>query len=127
MQVWVVCLVLFFGAAEFYQWARGMTLPLPILIAAGMLLAIASNTSKLPSLFHSQPTPIEAQKADAQEPLKATSAEATGQTVSSSAATPSRYYSGPQLPELYPQTHPAISFTIRKPEAVSLSPDSTEP
>ena len=43
MQVWIVCLVLFFGAAEFYQWAKGLALPLPVLIASGVLLAIASN------------------------------------------------------------------------------------
>ena len=43
MQVWIVCLVLFFGIAEFYQWAKGLALPLPVLIASGVLLAIASN------------------------------------------------------------------------------------
>ena len=46
MRVWGVCFVLFFGAAEFYQWMQGLTLPLPFFIALGGLLAIASNADK---------------------------------------------------------------------------------
>jgi len=72
MRVWGVCFVLFFGAAEFYQWMQGLTLPLPFFIALGGLLAIASNTDKwriltrpvqsAPStvLPKPQPTPIPA-------------------------------------------------------------------
>ncbi|HEY9630436.1 MAG TPA: hypothetical protein V6C84_24330 [Coleofasciculaceae cyanobacterium] len=47
MQVLLVCLVLFFVASEVYQWMQGMTLPLPMLIAAGIVLAIASNLRSL--------------------------------------------------------------------------------
>ncbi|MBI4783706.1 MAG: hypothetical protein HY785_20675 [Oscillatoriophycideae cyanobacterium NC_groundwater_1537_Pr4_S-0.65um_50_18] len=47
MQVLLVCLVLFFVASELYQWMQGMTLPLPMLIAAGIVLAIASNLRNL--------------------------------------------------------------------------------
>ncbi|HEY9640120.1 MAG TPA: hypothetical protein V6C57_06530 [Coleofasciculaceae cyanobacterium] len=43
MQVLVVCVILFFGAAELYQWMQGMELPLPVWVAAGVVLAIASN------------------------------------------------------------------------------------
>jgi hypothetical protein len=46
MRVWVICFVLFFGAAEFYQWVQGLTLPLPFFIVLGGLLAIASNSDK---------------------------------------------------------------------------------
>jgi hypothetical protein len=46
MRVWGVCFVLFFGAAEFYQWMQGLTLPLPFFVALGGLLAIASNADK---------------------------------------------------------------------------------
>jgi hypothetical protein len=46
MRVWVICFVLFFGAAEFYQWMQGLTLPLPFFIVLGGLLAIASNSDK---------------------------------------------------------------------------------
>jgi hypothetical protein len=72
MRVWGVCFVLFFGAAEFYQWMQGLTLPLPFFIALGGLLAIASNADKWRNLARSvqsavptvipepQPTPITA-------------------------------------------------------------------
>jgi hypothetical protein len=46
MQVWVICFVVFFGAAELYQWVRGLTLPLPVFIVLGGLLAIASNADQ---------------------------------------------------------------------------------
>jgi hypothetical protein len=46
MRVWVICFVLFFAAAEFYQWVQGLTLPLPFFIVLGGLLAIASNSDK---------------------------------------------------------------------------------
>jgi hypothetical protein len=46
MRVWVICFVVFFGAAEFYQWVQGLTLPLPVFIVLGGLLAIASNSDK---------------------------------------------------------------------------------
>jgi hypothetical protein len=46
MRVWVICFVLFFGAAEFYQWVQGLTLPLPFFVVLGGLLAIASNADK---------------------------------------------------------------------------------
>jgi hypothetical protein len=43
MQVLVVCVILFFGAAELWQWMQGMALPMPVWVAAGVVLAIASN------------------------------------------------------------------------------------
>jgi hypothetical protein len=46
MRVWVICFVVFFGAAEFYQWVQGLTLPLPVFIVLGGLLAIASNSDR---------------------------------------------------------------------------------
>jgi len=47
MQVLLVCLVLFFVASELYQWIQGLTLPLPLLVASGTALAIASNLRSL--------------------------------------------------------------------------------
>ena len=46
MKVWVVGCVLLFLLVEFYQWAKGFILPLPLYIFAGALLSIASNYSQ---------------------------------------------------------------------------------
>jgi hypothetical protein len=50
MKVWVTCFILLFGIVEFFQWLKALTLPLPVYVVAGVLLAIASNTEHLPSL-----------------------------------------------------------------------------
>ena len=60
MQVLLVCLVLFFVASELYQWVQGMTLPLPMLVVAGVGLAIASNLRSLSVLPWSNPSRISA-------------------------------------------------------------------
>ncbi|MFM6322309.1 MAG: hypothetical protein ACKPGT_31395 [Microcystis sp.] len=46
MKVWIVGCILLFLLVEFYQWAKGFILPLPIYIFAGALLSIASNYSQ---------------------------------------------------------------------------------
>jgi hypothetical protein len=46
MKVWVVGCVFLFLLVEFYQWAKGFILPLPLYIFAGALLSIASNYSQ---------------------------------------------------------------------------------
>ena len=46
MKVWVVGCVFLFLLVEFYQWAKGFILPLPIYVFAGALLSIASNYSQ---------------------------------------------------------------------------------
>ena len=46
MKVWIVGCVLLFLLVEFYQWAKGFILPLPLYIFAGALLSIASNYSQ---------------------------------------------------------------------------------
>ncbi|MEO1123611.1 MAG: hypothetical protein AAFW84_09630 [Cyanobacteria bacterium J06635_15] len=49
LRLWVVCFVLLFGCAEGYQWVSQLhwfsevSLSLPLVIAGGMALAIASN------------------------------------------------------------------------------------
>lgn len=50
MRVWLTSFVLLFGAAELYQWAQDLTLPMPIFILGGAFLAIASNYDKLRNL-----------------------------------------------------------------------------
>lgn len=46
MKVWIVGCVLLFLLVEFYQWAKGFILPLPLYIFAGALLSITSNYSQ---------------------------------------------------------------------------------
>ncbi|MCU0567793.1 MAG: hypothetical protein MUF49_14485 [Oculatellaceae cyanobacterium Prado106] len=46
MRIWIISFVLFFAAAELYQWVQGLKLPLPVFILLGGLLAIASNAEK---------------------------------------------------------------------------------
>lgn len=53
MKVWITSFLLLFGAAELFQWAKEMTLPMPIFVLGGAFLAIASNYDKLTNLpFH---------------------------------------------------------------------------
>jgi phosphotransferase system glucose/maltose/N-acetylglucosamine-specific IIC component len=99
MQVWIVCLVLFFGIAEFYQWAKGLSLPVPVLIAAGVLLAIASNLRSAST--PSTPMPFTA------PPAAAPSAAAPPTALPITAAT---------TPVVSVQS--SISFTIRSPESI---------
>ncbi|MDX2240871.1 MAG: hypothetical protein NW224_09325 [Leptolyngbyaceae cyanobacterium bins.302] len=50
MRVWLTSFILLFGAAQLYQWAQELTLPMPIFILGGAFLAIASNYDKLKNL-----------------------------------------------------------------------------
>lgn len=62
MQVWAVSFFVFFGAAELYQWLQGITLPFPVLVVAGAILAIASNADKFPKRSQLTP-PVEGNRA----------------------------------------------------------------
>lgn len=95
MQVWILCLVLFFGVAEFYQWAKGLSLPVPVMIAAGVLLAVVSN-------LRSVRTASTAAVAAPQPAVPPIAASAQPVALSSAADRPSS----------------SISFTIRSPEAI---------
>jgi len=46
MRVWMISFLVLFGIVELYQWMRDFTLPLPVFILGGALLAIASNYGK---------------------------------------------------------------------------------
>jgi hypothetical protein len=53
MRVWLTSFILLFGAAELFQWAGQLSLPMPIFVLGGAFLAIASNYDKLKTLpFH---------------------------------------------------------------------------
>lgn len=115
VRVWVVCFVVFFGSAELYQWVQGITLPMPVMVIAGVLLAIAANTDQFPRKSVLPPTPVDPliPPMDVPAPTE---------------APPSRFYPGAQLPNLSPQASRSISFTIRSPGSVSphLNPPNTQ-
>jgi hypothetical protein len=46
MKVWITSVLVLFWMIETYQWMRHFTLPLPVFILGGALLAIASNYGK---------------------------------------------------------------------------------
>ncbi|MEB3337280.1 MAG: hypothetical protein VKJ46_07465 [Leptolyngbyaceae bacterium] len=46
MKVWITSFVILFGLAQLYQLLEPITLPLPVFIVGGVLLAIASNYDK---------------------------------------------------------------------------------
>lgn len=100
MQVWLLCVLLFFGAAEFYQWVQGFTLPMPVFVLAGALLAVASNFDKFPA---KGAIPSSAPQPNAPPP------------VSKPPASETLTQSSPPLPS---PSQEQISFTIRKPQAV---------
>ena len=47
MRVWIICFFILFALAEFFKWLRGFSVPLPIYILGGVLLAVASNYDKI--------------------------------------------------------------------------------
>ena len=51
MKVWLSCFLVLFAIAELYQWAQHLTLPLPLYILGGAVLAVASNTDKRLGFF----------------------------------------------------------------------------
>lgn len=99
MPLLLVCVVLFFGAAQFYHWSNGLeSLPFPVLLIAGAALAIVSNLS------HQSNSGSSLQGTAAQPPFPASQ--------SASSVSPA---SVPTLPpdirpatELYPKTEPQL-------------------
>lgn len=51
MKVWLSCFFVLFAIAELYQWAQQVTLPLPLYIFGGAVLAVASNADKRLGFF----------------------------------------------------------------------------
>ena len=116
MRIWAACVVLFFGVAEAYQWVQGLTLPLPLVVVTGLLLAIVSNldrdTGVLPATnsaaINSAATAISPESAVPVMPPNLRSES-------------SPHPNSPQLPNLSPPA-PPISFTIDKPTLLSSEP-----
>jgi hypothetical protein len=124
MQVWIVCCLVFFGAAELYQWLQGVTLPMPVFVITGALLAVASNASKvLPKQTRWQPmhpaTPPESTPAI--DPPSSSHSAFPPPTVA-----PPRHYPGGQLPNFAAPAPRSISFTIEKAQPMSEEPNLGE-
>jgi hypothetical protein len=102
MRLWFVCFVALFGIAELFPWLQGIALPLPLMLGAGVLLALASNND-FPSPKNTLPKPDPATKPTVP----------AAQTVSDRPTHPAK---SPTLPEFKsPQVQQrSISFTIRK-------------
>jgi len=43
MKIWLVSFLILFVLVEFYQWFQSLKVPLPFMLVAGAVLAIASN------------------------------------------------------------------------------------
>ncbi len=46
VRFWTASFLVLLGVAEFYQWVKDFTLPLPIYVFGGAFLALASNYEK---------------------------------------------------------------------------------
>ncbi|NJR66564.1 MAG: hypothetical protein HC772_16580 [Leptolyngbyaceae cyanobacterium CRU_2_3] len=113
MQVLIVCIVLFFGAAELYQWMQGMALPLPVLVAAGVVLAIASNASH--PTFQSWQSFRQHPSGASLTALSARPASAVSQAIPVAPSFPSSEPFSHLDPQAQEQAQAqSISFTIRK-------------
>ncbi|MEA5579428.1 hypothetical protein [Anabaena sp. UHCC 0451] len=54
MNVWLVCFFVLFALAEFFDWVKELSLPLPIYILGGAFLAVASNYDKIVGSYFSE-------------------------------------------------------------------------
>ena len=112
MYVWLVCFVVLFGLAELYPWVQGVVLPFPLMLLAGVGLAIASNLSA----SHLSASHLSGSNLNQQGGL---SEPSTPPPQVPAPAVPSPH--SQTLPQTLPQaltTSPppdTISFTIRKP------------
>lgn len=112
MRIAIVSFLLFWGLTELHPLMQDSPLPFPVLILAGVVLAIGSNANKRLGLFgRPQPSDI---------PAKTLKAEPT--TLTPTTAQPSPLFSSlsntPQLPNLHPPQprSRSISFEIRPPK-----------
>ncbi|WP_353933250.1 hypothetical protein WJM97_00515 [Okeanomitos corallinicola TIOX110] len=56
MRVWLACFFVLFALAEFFDWIKELSLPLPIYILGGAFLAVASNYDKIVGSYFSNVT-----------------------------------------------------------------------
>jgi hypothetical protein len=107
MRVWITSVLVVFGMVELYQWMKNFSLPLPVFILAGAVLAIASNYGKYSGWSFQPPSnPSETQ------PVQTSLKDDFTKVSNGSKLNPSST-------KRLPQAAREISFTIRRtPEAV---------
>lgn len=64
MRIWIISFLVLFGIAELYPWVTHFTVPLPMFILGGALLAIASNYGKLNFVSIQQSGPANAKRVE---------------------------------------------------------------
>lgn len=103
MKVWIASVFVLYGMVEVYQWMKHFTLPLPVFIMGGAILAIASNYGKYAGWSFQPQSQSDTQSGQipSVEELTPTSNRAS---LNSSSAT------------AMPKTQKPISFTIRPQE-----------
>ncbi|NJL36140.1 MAG: hypothetical protein HC899_04825 [Leptolyngbyaceae cyanobacterium SM1_4_3] len=116
MQLWDTFFVIFLEMIELSQSLQGFVLPLPALIVAGLLLAIASNRHRAAGLPWQSPSPKSFKPSPPNSPTLTENAPSSSPIPTSPSSSPRP---SPQLPHLTPpklSSQHSISFTIRKPE-----------
>lgn len=102
MRVWITSVLVVFGMVELYQWMKNFTLPLPVFILAGAVLAIASNYGKYAGWSFQPPSPSSETQL-VQTPLRDELTKVSnGSKLNQSSTKP------------LPQATREISFTIRR-------------
>ena len=101
MRVWITSCLVLFGMVEIYHWIKHFTLPFPMFILGGALLAIASNYGKHAGWSFQEPTQSDANSVKTQTAGDFTNTS-NWTNVNQSSATPL----------LKPSR--SISFTIRR-------------
>jgi hypothetical protein len=65
MRVWIACFFALFALAEFFDWVKEISLPLPIYILGGAFLAVVSNYDRIVGLyFHEEIDPTQQRRLD---------------------------------------------------------------
>ncbi|MBE9057672.1 hypothetical protein [Sphaerospermopsis sp. LEGE 08334] len=54
MRVWLACFFVLFALAEFFDWVKDLSLPLPIYILGGAFLAVVSNYDQIVGSYFSE-------------------------------------------------------------------------
>ncbi|MBD2387027.1 hypothetical protein [Cylindrospermum sp. FACHB-282] len=83
MKVWLACFLVLFALAEVFNWVGNFTLPLPIYILGGALLAVASNYDKIIGSYFSDIT-----SEISPEPLQLDSSTQSSRSISFTIARP---------------------------------------